>query len=154
MGGFVMLQSYLAVIDEKKLKVNKTPNKYIILFWIILLILLFIITKIICFNYNLIIFGTLSLVFTCILEIINNYKISFTSLLINNYKKIVPKILIITLINALLHEIPNVFSKEWIYGGFMFTVTILNVPVIVLIGWIFLLIAPVIFYYLCVNYEK
>jgi|APSaa5957512622_1039677.scaffolds.fasta_scaffold52954_1 hypothetical protein len=49
-----------------------------------------------------------------------------------------------TLINAFVHEIPNTFAHEWVYNIPYFTLEILQINVIVIVGWIILISVPLI----------
>lgn len=52
-------------------------------------------------------------------------------------------IIIVAYTQGLIHEIPNVFAKEWIYQNIPFhTIQIFGIPIIALFGWIILIIGP------------
>lgn len=55
-----------------------------------------------------------------------------------------PLIIIVAYAQGLVHEIPNIFAKEWAYQNFPFNnIHIFGIPIIVLlVGWIALIIGP------------
>lgn len=53
-------------------------------------------------------------------------------------------IIIATLINALLHELPNLFAWEWKYTIPYITVEILQINIVVIVGWAILIAVPII----------
>ena len=57
-------------------------------------------------------------------------------------------ILSVAVVNALLHEAPNTVAGQWIYHDIPFsTVALFGVPILVIFGWVFLVLAPVSWYY-------
>ncbi len=53
-------------------------------------------------------------------------------------------ILIATLLNAFIHEIPNIFAWEWIYTIPLITFEILQINIVVIVGWVVLVAVPLI----------
>lgn len=53
-------------------------------------------------------------------------------------------IILTTLINAFVNEIPNTFAWEWVYTIPYITFEILEINIIVIIGWIVLVTVPII----------
>jgi len=74
-----------------------------------------------------------------------NLKINKNNLLkqfLIKYLKYGPLIIIVAFTQGLIHEIPNIFAKEWIYQNFPFNnIQIFKIPIMVLFfGWIALII--------------
>jgi len=63
-------------------------------------------------------------------------------------EKIVKKfwlaVILTTIINAFLHEIPNTFAWEWVYTIPNVTFEILKINIVVIIAWVVLIIVPLI----------
>ena len=53
-------------------------------------------------------------------------------------------IILATLINAFLHEVPNIFAWEWVYTIPYVTFEILQINVVVIVGWVILIAIPLI----------
>jgi len=53
-------------------------------------------------------------------------------------------IILVTLINAFVHEVPNIFAWEWVYTIPYVTFEILQVNIVVIVGWFFLIAIPLI----------
>ncbi len=53
-------------------------------------------------------------------------------------------IILATLINAFIHEVPNIFVWEWIYTIPFITFEILQVNIVVIVGWVVLVVIPLI----------
>lgn len=53
-------------------------------------------------------------------------------------------IILATLINAFVHEIPNTFAWQWVYTIPYVTIEILQINIIVIIGWFILIVIPLI----------
>ncbi len=53
-------------------------------------------------------------------------------------------ILFVAYTQGIFHELPNVYSKEWIYQNIPFEgITIIGIPILILfIGWIILVLTP------------
>jgi len=56
---------------------------------------------------------------------------------------IVIKLTLLTIINAFLNEIPNIFSWEWVYTIPYVTFEILKINIVVIVGWIILIAIPI-----------
>jgi hypothetical protein len=52
-------------------------------------------------------------------------------------------IILATLINAFLHEVPNIFAWEWKYTIPYVTFEILQINIVVIVGWIILIAVPI-----------
>lgn len=53
-------------------------------------------------------------------------------------------IILATLINAFAHELPNIFAWEWIYTIPYVTFEILQINIVVIVGWVILIAIPLI----------
>lgn len=53
-------------------------------------------------------------------------------------------IILATIINAFIHELPNTFAWEWIYTIPFITFNFLRINIIVIIGWVILIVVPLI----------
>ena len=53
-------------------------------------------------------------------------------------------IILATLINAFVHEFPNTFAWEWVYAIPYVTFEILQINIVVIVGWIVLIAIPLI----------
>ena len=53
-------------------------------------------------------------------------------------------IILATLINAFIHEVPNIFAWEWIYTIPYVTFEILQINIVVIVGWVVLIAIPLI----------
>jgi len=53
-------------------------------------------------------------------------------------------IILATLINAFIHEIPNIFAEEWIYTIPYVTFEILQINIVIIISWFILITIPLI----------
>ena len=53
-------------------------------------------------------------------------------------------IIITTILNTFIHEIPNLFAQEWIYTIPSISFEILSINIVVIIGWIILISIPLI----------
>lgn len=53
-------------------------------------------------------------------------------------------IILTTFINAFVHEVPNTFAREWIYTIPYITFEILQINIVVIIGWVVLITVPLI----------
>lgn len=64
----------------------------------------------------------------------------------NLLRKIAPSysltIILAMLINAFLHELPNVFAREWVYTIPYLTLEILHINIVVIVGWLVLVAIP------------
>lgn len=61
------------------------------------------------------------------------------------YKKISSfkiSIIITTFINAFIHEIPNIFAWEWVYTIPYISFEIVQINIVVIVGWIILIYVP------------
>lgn len=65
-------------------------------------------------------------------------------------------IILVSITQGILQELPNVFAKEWIYQNFPFNdITFLGIPVAVLFfGWVFLLIVPYVIFELVLALNR
>jgi hypothetical protein len=53
-------------------------------------------------------------------------------------------IILATLINAFAHEVPNIFAWEWVYTIPYVTFSILQINIVVIVGWVVLIAIPLI----------
>lgn len=165
LGGIVMLQSYFFVKERTNFKLNtkNVPRKKVfVLDLILLVIVMFVISLLNMESFmklGFILLGFLVIssfiLFDFLSDRLNN--ISFSRQVVENPISIVIVTLIATYANAFLHEYPNTFANEWIYtvktNSFL-DLNILNIPLIVLFGWMTLSIGPVIMYYFIHSYFK
>ena len=82
-------------------------------------------------------------------------KDSFLGLLFAKNKSYLFIILLGSYAQALIHEVPNMFAKQWVYQDFPFMqIHILGLPVIAFLGWIILTAIPVSVYYFIISRDK
>lgn len=165
LGGIVMLQSYILLL--KKIKRPKIPKKIpITILWAftVLCLSLFISVSLL---FNKIDFSQWRLLFMITLILLGGSVVNLISELLHKKSYLRDLIelpvatlvitLIVTYVNAFIHEYPNVFDKQWIYmvqSSTLLDKVILGVPIIVWIGWIALSIGPLAFYYLLHDFFK
>jgi hypothetical protein len=53
-------------------------------------------------------------------------------------------IILATLINAFVHELPNIFAWEWVYTIPYITFEILQINIVIIVGWFVLITVPLI----------
>ncbi len=53
-----------------------------------------------------------------------------------------PAIVLTTLVNAFIHEIPNTFVWEWVYNIPYVTLKIFQINIVVIAGWVILVSVP------------
>jgi hypothetical protein len=53
-------------------------------------------------------------------------------------------IILATLINAFVHEVPNIFAWEWVYTIPYVTFEILQINIVIIVGWVILIAVPII----------
>jgi hypothetical protein len=53
-------------------------------------------------------------------------------------------VILTTLINAFIHEIPNTFAWEWVYTIPYITIEIFQINIVVIVGWIILVAVPLV----------
>lgn len=162
LGGIVMLQSYMFVLEKShlRLKERNFNRKKIFLPILFLLPLMLAIGLFLPIGYFLK-FGLLSISSVIFLSLfcadfitdrINEN--SYLRALRENLFSVGIVTLIATYANAFIHEFPNVFAKEWIYTirtNTFLDIKILNILLLVWIGWILLSVGPVIIYYLIIG---
>lgn len=51
-----------------------------------------------------------------------------------------------TLVNAFVHEVPNIFAWEWVYTIPYVTFEMLQINIVVIVGWVVLIAVPIITY--------
>ena len=51
-------------------------------------------------------------------------------------------VIVVTILCVFTHELPNIYSWEWIYTIPYIKFNILNINIIVIIGWVFLILVP------------
>ncbi|MBI2032753.1 MAG: hypothetical protein HYT09_03880 [Candidatus Levybacteria bacterium] len=162
LGGVVMLQSY--ILAKQKfgiLRPKKIPRLF---FWLFSLsTLIFLICVAISFSsIELPQWGLLFMVAFILFvgSIITNLsEFLYQRSYLRDFLEVPIKTFLVTLLvtysNAFIHEIPNVFSRQWIYtvktNSFL-DIFLFGVPLIVWVGWIALSIGPVGFYYLSHGY--
>ena len=57
------------------------------------------------------------------------------------------------IIGIIIWEIPNVYSKDWIYNAPYFKAQLYGIPILVIIAWLFLIWAPLYVYKRFANYD-
>jgi len=154
LGGIVMVQTFVFFRDifikkHDKKKINIQILKILGLIFLIITLL----TVVFELRYGLLYSGFVSF-FTATLAAFFyiNYKSKQTSYLKCLIEKPASYIFITLLasyVNAIIHEFPNTFARQWAYQNFPLNhIMILNIPVVVFfIGWIGLTIIPVSVYF-------
>ena len=158
-GSFVMLGSFL--LGKSFIKTNKksyTGNLKIglIIFTIILLAL----TAFLAVSGTLFTVGTWAVILAVSIVILGIISINAFSEFLNaksyarEFLKSPGKVALVTLfatyINAFLHEYPNIFAGQWVYTAYInpfFSTSVLGIPLLVLLVWPILTIAPVSIYF-------
>lgn len=65
-----------------------------------------------------------------------------------NFKNSVIVMVLATLVQMVLHELPNVISQQWVYQNLpLQNIAPLGIPILVIVGWLFLYLVPVGLYY-------
>lgn len=158
LGGIVMLQTYLFFENWFHIKTPRVRNVPINRWGIVSILLLAVAVILLLFGQRILYFGylictviALSIIFymNYLSERIN--KISYFRCLLLLPIDYLLITLLTTYFQAFIHEIPNVFARQWVYQNMPFeSLMIFDIPTGVLVGWILLTVGPVSLYY-CVN---
>ncbi len=158
-GGIVMIQSFLVfkewfIKTKGKIRVNSgNLGRFSLFFFLLTVLTLAFRAKIMYFGFfffSLLVL-TVFFYFNYLSEKTKNK--SYVRLVLQNPTQTIAVTLVVAYVQALIHEVPNVFAKQWIYQNFPFNnAMVFGVPVLVFfLGWVALVVIPVSVYYLVKN---
>jgi hypothetical protein len=160
LGGIVLVQTFLVFKHRFMKNLRLSRKKYAGIFMIFGLVFLVASLLIIFLSFRLPYFGVFLFFSLTVLAffifnfLAEHFGTSYLKILIEKPFSCMFITLLTAYIHCLIHEVPNIFARQWVYQNFPFqNITVFNIPVFVFfVGWAFLAAVPVSTYFYIRSY--